>query len=74
MIRFCDREVASVEYNNISRHELLHYFLKGHLEDAVCIYDEYGYMGYTTYYTLLYSISLDAAVIRDVLILDESIW
>ena len=74
MIRFCDREVASVEYNSISRQELLHYFLKGHLEEIVCIYDEYGYMGYTTYHTLLHSISLEAAVIRDVLVLDESIW
>ena len=36
------------------------------------IYDEYGYMGYTTYHTLLHSISLEAAVIRDVLVLDES--
>ena len=74
MIRFCDREVASVEYNSITRQELLHYFLKGHLEEIVCIYDEYGYMGYITYYTLLYSISLEAAVVRDVLVLDERIW
>ncbi len=74
MVRFCDREVASVEYNSISRRELLHYFLNGHLEEIVCISDEYGYMGYTTYHTLLHSISLEAAIIRDVLVLDESIW
>lgn len=74
MVRFCDREIASVDYNSISRQELLHYFLKGHLDEIVCIYDEFGYMGYTTYYTLLYSISLDSAVIRDVIVLDESIW
>ncbi len=74
MIRFCDREVVNVEHGSISRRELLHYFLNGHLEEIVCISDEYGYMGYTTYHTLLHSISLEAAVIRDVLVLDESIW
>lgn len=74
MVRFWDREVACVEYNNISRQELLHYFLKDHLDEIVCIYDEYGYMGYTTYHMVLRSISLDAAVIRDVLTLDENIW
>ena len=74
MIRFCDREVASVDYNSISRQELLHYFLKGHLDEIVCIYDEYGYIGYTSYHTLLHSISLEAAIVRDVLILDERIW
>lgn len=74
MLRFCDREIGSVEYNCISRQELLHHFLKGHLEEIVCIYDEYGYMGYITYHTLLHSISLEAAIVRDVLTLDESIW
>ncbi len=74
MVRFCDREVVSVEYSSIRRQELLHYFLNGHLEEIVCINDEYGYRGHTTYHTLLHSISLEAAVIRDVLILDESIW
>ncbi len=74
MVRFCDQEVTSVEYNSISRQELLHYFLNGHLEETVCIYDGYDYIGYTTYYKLLHSISLEAAIIRDTLVLDESIW
>lgn len=75
MIRFCDKEVMCIEFNQIERSKLLHFFLNGHLKDSVCVVDDTGeYMGMITYYSLLYSISINGAILRHYVTMDENIW
>lgn len=75
MIRFCDSEVGCAEYELLDRSKLLSYFLAGHLDEIVCIYDEADvFMGTVTYYSLLNSISVDVAINREYVILDDDIW
>ena len=79
VIRFCDSDVGCVQYDTLNRSELLSYFLSGHLDEIVCVY-EYdncgtkGFAGIITYYSLLYAISLDGAILKDHVILDQDIW
>lgn len=77
MIRFCDSDVACVEYGVLDRGELLSYFLSGHTDEIVCVYknlDSEEFVGIITYYSLLYAISLDGALLRDYVIFDQDIW
>lgn len=77
MIRFCDSDVGYVEYNLLSRSKLLSYFLSGHLEEIVCVgdgSDEEVFVGIMTYSSLLRAVSLDSAIIREYVILDQDIW
>ncbi len=54
---------------------MLSYFLAGHLDEIGSVYDNFGtYMGIITYYSLLYSISIDTAICKDYVVLDEGIW
>lgn len=75
MIRFCDGDVGCAEYDLLSRKELLSYFLAGHLDEIVSVYDSSNmYVGIVTYYSLLYSISIDAAICREYVLLDDDVW
>ena len=77
MIRFCDSNVGCVEYGLLNRSELLSYFLSGNLEEIVCVYDgseSEEFVGIITYYSLLYALSIDGAIIRDYVILDQDVW
>ena len=75
MIRFCDGEVGCAEYDLLSRGQLISYFLAGHMDEIVSVYDSSStYMGIITYNSLLYSISIDAAICREYVILDNDIW
>lgn len=77
MVRFCDREVGCVEYNTLNRGDLLSYFLSGHLDEIVMVYDSFdtmSYIGNITYHSLLFNISINSAIRKEYLILDEDIW
>lgn len=75
MIRFCDSEVGCARYELLDRSKLLSYFLAGHLDEIVCIYDADGaFMGIVTYHLLLNSISVEAAINKEYVILNDDIW
>ena len=77
MIRFCDSEVGCLEYKLLDRGRLLSYFLSGHLTEIVCVYDgpdAEDFIGIITYYSLLDAVSINAAIVRDYVILDKDIW
>ena len=75
MIRFCDKEVFCLEYGNISRGDLITYFLDGHMDEPVCVFDECGvYLGYITYRSLLQSEDTDKAINKEYLKSDREIW
>ncbi len=77
MIRFCDGDVGCVEYGLLSRSELLSYFLSGHLDEIVCVYDgseAENFVGIITYYSLLCALSIDGAIIKEYVILDQDVW
>ncbi len=77
MIRFCDREVGCVEYATLNRSELLSYFLSGHINDVVMVYDSFdtmGYVGKITYHSLLFTINVNGAIQDEYVVLDENIW
>lgn len=75
MIRFCDSEVGCAEYELLGRNRLLSYFLAGHLDEIVCVYDSFGtFMGIITYHSLLHSISVEAALNKEYVVLDDDLW
>ncbi len=75
MVRFCDKDIVSIYYDSINRYELLRYFLRGHIDDMVCVFNaDNMYMGNITYRSLLYNEELDAAMDRGMLVLNEDIW
>lgn len=77
MIRFCDSEVGCAEYSLLNRSQLLSYFLSGHLSEIVCVYDRSvteDFVGVITYQSLLCAVSINAAIVRDYVILDQDIW
>ncbi len=78
MLRFCDREISCVEYEALNRNELRAYFLSGHLNEIVCVYDNCctweGFRGRITFYSLIQSVDVYDAIQQDYVILDENIW
>lgn len=77
MIRFYDSTVGCVEYDLLCRSELLSCFLAGHLDEIVCVYegsDAENFVGIITYYSLLYALSLDGAILKEYVLLDQDIW
>ncbi len=75
MVRFCDKDVISLNYDGINRQELLRYLLRGHIDDIVCVFGEDNeFMGTITYYSLRHNENIDEAIDRDILVLNEDIW
>lgn len=75
MIRFCDKDVVCVTYDEIDRGELLKYFLDGNLDEIVCVIDADGnYFGHIIYNTLIRNAKMEDAILRDVLVLNKDIW
>ncbi|MDE6054906.1 MAG: hypothetical protein K2G55_14365, partial [Lachnospiraceae bacterium] len=80
MIRFCNREVYSIEYCKLSdenidnRADLLKYFLHGHQDDVVCVYDNGTFSGIITYQSLNRFLIVQDAVRKEYLIWDNEIW
>ena len=75
MIRFCDREVNCILYEQFDRSELLKYFFQGNMDEIVCVINSDGtYKGRVTYYSLINSKNPAEAVLEDYVILDDDIW
>ena len=77
MIRFCDSDVGVVEYGTLGRSKILSYFLSGHIEEIVCVYNDpeaEEFIGIITYDSLLYAVSVDAAILKEYVILDQDVW
>ena len=83
MIRFCDREIYWIEYcaisneDTVNKTELLQYFLDGHQDDVVCVYDDDSvkrFKGIITYQSLNRFLTVCEAIRTEYLVLDENIW
>lgn len=77
MIRFCDRAIGSVEYDSLSMKELQEYFLSGHEDEVLCVYDDFntmGYIGVITYYSLQSSININSAICEEYVVLGLDMW
>ncbi len=77
MIRFCDRKVGNVEYDSLNRKELHEYFLSGHEEDILCVYDSFEsmkYIGIITYISFQSAINIADAIKREFIVLNTGMW
>lgn len=64
VIRFFDSNVKLVEYSLLDRSKLLSYFLSGHLDEIICVYDNFNekdFVGIITHYSLLHATTTDSA-------------
>lgn len=77
MIRFCDSNVGRIEYNLLDRNTLFSYFRMGNKNEIVCVYSDTkaeNLIGIITYDSLMNALSIDSAIIKEYLILDQDIW
>lgn len=75
MIRFCDKDVYSINLCEVNREILFSYFLSGHRSELVCVINNFGkFHGLITYSSLLDSDNLNGAMEQYAVILDENIW
>lgn len=75
MLRFCDREVATIDYaEGLNRASLLMYFLNGHRDNVVCVYKEGLYFGKISYASLLKNESTELAIDRNYAVVGNDIW
>lgn len=75
MIRFCDKDVCSVEFELLDRELLFSYFINGRRSNLVCVLDKHGkYAGVITYASLINSQNVYEAVQQEYVVLDENIW
>lgn len=74
MIRFCDKEICCISYDNLNRSELLGFFLQGNLDDIVCVFDGEHYMGKITYTSLLDNVDIQKAIQMDYLMIGKDMW
>lgn len=76
MIRFCDKEVYTVHLGEMTRMQMLLFFLNDngrHISDVIVVLDEHGgYCGMTTYQTVLNN--QEEFINKDVLIISENFW
>ena len=77
MIRFCDREVGCAEYGSLTREEMLDYFLHGHMDDMICVYEDFEsmkYLGIVTYDSFRCASDVEAALRREYVVWCTDIW
>lgn len=75
MIRFCDKEVCCISYEELERGMLLHYFFQGNMDEMVCVLNTDGtYCGRITYYSLINCDRAEEAVLEDFVILNKDFW
>lgn len=72
-VSLCDGMAYRImEDEIIERSQALSFFLNGHIEDALLVYDRDGkYSGIITYKSLLYASDMNQAVVREKLVLEE---
>ena len=70
-----DGEVFKQEINNLKREDLLMFFMSGHQESLITVYDEYDkYLGVISYYSLLFTRSVKDALITEKVRLNQNVW
>lgn len=77
MVRFCDREIKNVEYDSLNKEEMLSYFLSGHIDEIILVYDSFDtmrYMGNITYRSFSLASDINSAIQKEYLILNHDIW
>lgn len=77
MLRFCDSKVIDVEYNLVDRGALMSYFCSGHLDEIVCVYNKSiikKFIGVITYYDLSHTDTVEEAIRKEYVFLDNDIW
>lgn len=82
MIRFCNVDVYYIDYYALSdgaykkKEDLLSYFLDGHQNDVICIYnnDNMRFEGIITSQSLNRYSTICGAIRTEYLVLDENIW
>ena len=74
MIRFYDKEVFCMEYDNLNRSELRSFFLQGNEGEVVCVLKEGSYVGYITWPSLLGNDDIYESIHEESVILDEGVW
>ena len=75
MIRFCDKEVYCVSYEQIDRSALLNYFFQGNMDEGVCVQNPDGtYRGWISYYSLIHCENVKEAVWEDCVVPGRGIW
>lgn len=75
MIRFLDKEVYVIHDGEMTRSQMLRFFLDNHYEDAIIITDETGkILGSTTYRRVLKYKEEKDVILRKCLIFNEGFW
>ena len=58
MVRFCDKEVYSIYCGEMTRSEMIIFFLDNHMDSIIALYNEDGqYYGMVSYQSALYTIT-----------------
>lgn len=74
MIRFCDKDVSYVLYQNLNKEELLVHFSR-HLDEMIYVIDDgSSYIGRIGYNSLIECANVNDAISREYVILDLDIW
>ena len=75
MIRFCDKEVFTISRGQMSRTELLLFFLDGHRADVIVFVDTQDlYYGMTTYHRLLKYVEEEEYIYHDYTFVSPDFW
>lgn len=75
MIRFCDKEVYSIYCGEMTRSEMIIFFLDNHMDSIIALYNEDGrYYGMVTYQSALYNADDEDYIIRDYFVISDSFW
>lgn len=75
MIRFCDKDVCCISYEEINRETLLSYFFQGNMDEVVCIINSDGtYRGSVSYYSLINCNKVKDAILEHYITLNKEFW
>jgi [citrate (pro-3S)-lyase] ligase len=75
MIRFCDKEVYTVYKEELNRGKLISFFLGGHTNDIVAVYQQDGsFYGIIGYLDILENQDVESAIHTEKLTMDESVF
>ena len=76
MIRFCDKEVKEIYYKDMTRSQMLLYFLQSEKQrrSVIFIYDDEKYCGMVTYQDILAHTELNDCINEKVFIADDNLW
>ncbi len=75
MIRFCDKEVYTVSFEQTNRDEILDFFLRINIDQIVCVTSRDGkFNGIITYYSIINVNCVIDSILKDYVIMNQYIW